>query len=209
METFNENKWWIMSVRIRNQWCISGCLKTEGSGALLSANIMRQECIPVGYVPPAHWPYLRISSYPTHDPPQQPRTAPQEQPCTLPPGETTHPPSNHARPPRSNHACPPPPEQPRTPPQSNHACPPGATTHAPSPGATTHAPSPGATTHAPSPGAITHAPPVNRMNDRHVLKQPSQTTFAGGKYTAAGMKISGPGCHSDRCFYKVIRVEEW
>ena len=52
-----------------------------------------QECIPVGCVPPAHWSYLCISSYPMHAiPPEQPRMSPQ---------------SNHACPPWSNHACPP------------------------------------------------------------------------------------------------------
>ena len=77
----------------------------------------RQECIPVGCVPPAHWSYLRISSYPTHTPP----------PPTPIPGATMHPPrSNHASPPEqpctpppraTTHA--PPPEQPRTPPSVN------------------------------------------------------------------------------------------
>ena len=80
-----------------------------------------QECIPVGCVPPAHWSYLCISSYPTH-------VIPPEQPCT-PPRATMHAPqSNHAHPP-NNHTHPP--EQqcmpPRTtmhaslPPRSNHA----------------------------------------------------------------------------------------
>ena len=95
-----------------------------------------QECIPVGCVPPAHWPYLIGKT--THAPPEQPRMPPQEQPC-MPPQ------SNHACPPRatthapgSNHTCPLP-EQPRMPPGSNHACPPRATMHAP-PGATMHTP---------------------------------------------------------------------
>ena len=37
---------------------------------------LQQECIPVGCVPPAHWSYLRISSYPMHAPWEQPRTPP-------------------------------------------------------------------------------------------------------------------------------------
>ena len=52
----------------------------------------RQECIPVGCVPPAHWSYLAT----TH---------------AHPPGAATHAPG-------SNHACPPR-EQPRTPPPVN------------------------------------------------------------------------------------------
>ena len=59
----------------------------------------QQECIPVGCVPPAHWSYLRISSYPMHAPSQ----------------------SNHACPPSSNHACPP--RATMHGPPSNHACP--------------------------------------------------------------------------------------
>ena len=116
---------------------------------------------------PAHWPYLRISSYLTHAPlpPEQPCMPPQSNhACLPPPREQPHMPpqeqpcmplgSNHAHPPpRSNHACPPW-EQPRTPHQSNDACP-------PPPQATMH--NPQATTHAPSPlEATTHAPPPPR-----------------------------------------------
>ena len=109
---------------------------------------LEQECIPVGCVPPAHWPYLHIASYPMHAP-QSNHTHPPEQPC-MPPRATTHAPleqphmppgaTTHTPLPWSNHACPPHP-------QSNHTSPPlGATMHAPlPPRATTHPP---ATTHA-------------------------------------------------------------
>ena len=57
---------------------------------------LKQECIPVGCIPPAHWSYLRIS-YPTHTPlgatthgpPAATMHAPREQPCT-PPRATMH-----------------------------------------------------------------------------------------------------------------------
>ena len=92
--------------------------------------VQNQECIPVGCVLPAHWSYLRISSYPMHAPQEQPCT-PQQQPCT-PPGATMHAPLGatthapwqqpHMPPPRATmHA---PPEQPCMPPSSNHAHPP-------------------------------------------------------------------------------------
>ena len=115
--------------------------------------LIKQECIPVGCVLPAHWLYLRISSYPTHAPREQPRippgsnhACPPEQPCT-PPQATTHAslPQQPHMPPQSNHTCPPratmhphphsnhtwPPRATTHAPQSNHACPPGATTHPP------------------------------------------------------------------------------
>ena len=76
---------------------------------LVWKDITKQECIPVGCVPPAHWSYLRILSYPTHAPPPRSNHA-----CPLPLG--------------SNLACPP---------QSNHTPPPGATTHVPPLGAST------------------------------------------------------------------------
>ena len=87
-------------------------------------NIIKQECIPVGCVPPAHWLYLVVSY-----------ARPRKKPPT--------PPKNHACPPaKTMHA---PPEQPRMPPGSNHAplrsnharpwehprMPPRATMHAP------------------------------------------------------------------------------
>ena len=92
--------------------------------------VSRQECIPVGCVPPAHRSYLRISSYPTHAPPgatthappQTNHTHPREQP-RMPPRATMHTPLG-----ATMHA---PPEQPHMPPRSNHTCPPRATTHAP------------------------------------------------------------------------------
>ena len=147
-------------------------------------HMSKQECIPVGCVPPAHWSYFRISSYPTHAPPGSNHACPlpQEQPCTpprsnhahpleqprMPPRVTTHAPpqSNHTcPPPRSNHACP---QSNHACPQSNHACPLGATMHTCPPGATMHAPL-GATTHAPPeqpcmpPRATMHAPPEQPM----------------------------------------------
>ena len=80
----------------------------------------KQECIPVGCVPPAHWSYLCISSYPMHAPPGSNHACPPGSNHTCPPGSnhapprattpplgaTTHPPSNHTCPPGSNHACP-------------------------------------------------------------------------------------------------------
>ena len=86
----------------------------------------KQECIPVGCVPPAHWPYLRISSYPTHAPhPQSNHAHPPEQPHTHTPspGATKHnPPGNHAHPPEQ--LCMPPGATTHVPPRSNHARPP-------------------------------------------------------------------------------------
>ena len=139
-----------------------------------TVHMKKQECIPVGCVLPAHWSYLRISSYPTHAP-QSNHACPPEQPC-IPPGATMHAP------------------------QSNCACPLGATTHAPQ-GATMHAPHPPGSNHAcpsehpcmPHPpeqprmppqeqpcmapqGATTHAPRSNhapsRSNHAHPPKQP-------------------------------------
>ena len=70
----------------------------------------KQECIPVGCIPKAHWPYLRISSYPMHTPQNN---------HAHPPGATMHaPPSNQTCPRATMH-------------------PPRATTHAPQ--ATMHA----------------------------------------------------------------------
>ena len=85
----------------------------------------KQECIPVGCVPPAHWPYL-IISYACSLQPRMPPTithAPRNHAC---PPQPCTPPHNHASPhttmhaPPHNHACLP---QPRMPPH-NHACPP-------------------------------------------------------------------------------------
>ena len=97
----------------------------------------KQECIPVGCVPPGHWPYL-IISYAC-----PPMTMHAPQPC-MPPSNHVHPRATmHAL---GNHACPPAtthtPWQPCTTP-GNHACilqlcTPPATTHAPL--ATMHAP---------------------------------------------------------------------
>ena len=68
----------------------------------------RQECIPVGCVPPAHWPYLIEKTM--HAPPEQPRMppSPQKQLCM---------------PPQSNHTCSPL-EQPCTPPHKQPCMPP-------------------------------------------------------------------------------------
>ena len=75
-------------------WILLQCTKL----AKYSSYIEWQECIPVGCVPPAHWPYLVVSYAP---------------------------PRNHAGPPATTHAhwqpCMPP-QQPHTPPPSNHAC---------------------------------------------------------------------------------------
>ena len=85
-----------------------------------TANIKdKQECIPVGCVPPAHWPYLCIASYPTHAPPGATTHAPHpEQPCTLPRATMHAPQSNHEHPPGATmHA---PREQPCTPPREQN-----------------------------------------------------------------------------------------
>ena len=82
-----------------------------------------QECIPVGCVPPAHWPYLIVCHAhppPSRMPPLQPCTPPQPhtppQPC-MPPCNHAHP-HNHTHP--HNHACPP---QPCMPPANSYAPP--------------------------------------------------------------------------------------
>ena len=123
--------------------------------------VQNQECIPVGCVPPAHWSYLRISSYPMHAPQEQPCT-PQQQPC-MPPGATMHAPlgaTTHA-PWQQPHM--PPQEQPCMPPQSNHVCPPAATMHTP-PGSN-HA-CPPEQPHKPPPEQPQMPPPV--WTDRHL-----------------------------------------
>ena len=72
-------------------------------------NLKKQECIPVGCVPPAHWPYLVVS----HARPPAPCMPPA--PCTPPAPRT--PPRHHVHPPPP---CMPPsmlaPIAPRTPP---------------------------------------------------------------------------------------------
>ena len=92
----------------------------------------KQECIPVGCIPPAHWPYLVVSyACPlqpcmppcNHAPPWQPYTPPWQ--LCMPPLTTMHAPSNHA--------CPP--QQPRMPPATMHTL--LATMHTPQ---TRHAP---------------------------------------------------------------------
>ena len=104
---------------------------------------IKQECIPAGCVPPAHWPYLVVSH-------------------ACPPQATMHPPEQPRMPPL---------EQPHMPPWSNHACPPREQPCMP-PRATRHAPPeqpcmpPGATTHAPPPQQPRTPPPVNRMTNR-------------------------------------------
>ena len=62
-------------------------------------NHEQQECIPVGCVPPAHWPYLVIS----HACPPQPHTPPAT--MHTPPWPCM-PPYNHACPPTTTHAPP-------------------------------------------------------------------------------------------------------
>ena len=118
---------------------------------------LKHECIPVGCVPPAHWSYLRISSYPTHTPLGATTHAPRQQPCM---------------PPQSNHACPP--GATMHTPWSNHAQPPEqpcmlpqATTHAPPRSSHTHPPG---SNHTCPPGATTHAPPVDRIVDTRFWK---------------------------------------
>ena len=119
------------------------------SHTVFSENLAKQECIPVGCIPPAHWPYLRISSYPTHAPPNNhahpwatmhppgaTMHAPWEQPC-MPPLEQPRMPARATMHPPGEQPCMPSWEQPCMPPKCNHA-PPRATMHAPQ--ATTHTP---------------------------------------------------------------------
>ena len=121
----------------------------------MTAPIIIQECIPVGCVPPAHWPYLVVSYPCNHAHP--PTTHALLQPCMPPcnhacPPATTHAPLQPHMPPLQprmplatthahNHACPPAtmhtPQQPCTPPQQPHM--PPATMHTPPP-ATIHTP---------------------------------------------------------------------
>ena len=123
-------------------WDVSYLTETEYT--------IKQECIPVGCVPPAHWPHLMEKT--THAPPP-------EEPHT-PLGATMHAPraTTHA-PPQSNHACPP----------SNHACPPGATTYAPPEQPCMPIP----------PRATTHTPPEQpRMPPREQPCMPPQSSHA-------------------------------
>ena len=106
-------------------------------GHFISSVILKseQKCIPVGCVPPAHWPYLVVS----HARPPAAMHAPGLQPH-MPP-TTMHAPWQPHMPPATthatgNHVCP---QQPCTPPATTHAplppfyytrMPPPATTHA-------------------------------------------------------------------------------
>ena len=98
-----------------------------------------QECIPVGWVPPAHWLYLvvsYVSPLATMHTPLQPCMPPNHACCPqqphMPPA-TMHAPQQPCMPP-SNYTCPPAtthtPQQPHMSP-SNHACPPGNHAHSP------------------------------------------------------------------------------
>ena len=105
-------------------------LAVSGSKELCEwENIGKQKCIPVGCVPPAHWPYLVVSyarpPRKNHACPPGKNHVPPEKTTHGPPGKTTHAPSPQKK------TC--------MPPGTNHARPPGATMHAP-PGATRHAP---------------------------------------------------------------------
>ena len=159
----------------------------------------KQECIPVGCVPPAHWSYLVISHTHPHACPLQPCMPPA---TTYVPLATTHvpwqpcmPPSNHAPPPATmhprqphmppwqwcmppgNHACPLAtmhvPWQPCMPP-SNHACPP-TTMHTP------RQPCMLPSNHACPPWQPRMPPPVDRITDTCKNITLPQTSFAGGK----------------------------
>ena len=121
-----------------------------------STKKFKQECIPVGCVPPAHWPYLIEKT--THAPPRATTHAPPGATMHTPPGATTYAPwSNHAcppgatthAPPRSNHT--PAREQPCMPPQEQPCMPPHEQPHLPP-----------KQPHTPL-QATTHAPPVDRQ----------------------------------------------
>ena len=105
---------------------------------------LQQECIRVGCVPPAHWPYLVVSY-----------ACPPRKNHACPPGK------NHACPPGKNHACPPG--------KKPHMPPPGKTTHAPQEKPCTP---PQQKPHTPpeqprmTPPKSNHTrPPVNRITD--------------------------------------------
>ena len=134
---------------------------------LLLNNIIKQECIPVGCVPPAHWSYLCISLYPMHIPPKQPHTPPRSNhACSL--GATTHIPREQPHTPWEQLCTPCPLEQPHTPP--------GATMHAPQEQPCIPPPR----SNLAPPGATMNTPPVNRMTNRCKNITLPQTSFAGG-----------------------------
>ena len=103
-----------------------------------SASPTIQECIPVGCIPPAHWPYLVISHAGPHHICPQKHMPPTNIHTPLPP----HTPPCH-------HTCPPPS---RKPPTTMHA--PTTTTHAPH-----HHTHPPATTHTTLPPCMPPLPP--------------------------------------------------
>ena len=121
----------------------------------------KQECIPVGCVPPTHWLYLIVSEKTEktmHAPPQI-------KPC-MPPNKTTHPQiKTHMHPlNKTTHA--PPPNKTMHAPRSNHARSPPRSNH----------------THPTPPPGSNHAchPPVNRMTNWCKNITLPQTSFAGG-----------------------------
>ena len=123
----------------------------------ISERLSKQECIPVGYIPPAHWPYLVVSY--ACPPPRKNHACPS-------PERTMHAPQKKP--------CMPPLEKPRMPPQEQPHMPPGATMHAPQkkpcmpllPRKNTHAPPRKNHAHIP-PGATMHVPLSNHA--RHPL----------------------------------------
>ena len=96
--------------------------------------LSRQECIPVGCVPPAHWPYPPEKT--THAPPPHPEActppAPGSMHAPLHPEAHTPPHPEACMPPpeKSTHAPQPPPEKVCMLPRKKHACPPRKSTHA-------------------------------------------------------------------------------
>ena len=131
---------------------------------------IKQECIPVGCVPPTHW-LCFIVCYACPPPPGQPR---------MPPSNHTHTPHNHAPNPPSNHTCRP---------ATMHS---PATTHAtpqqpciPSQPCTPQQPHtpPSLQPHTPSNHTCT---PLNRMTNRSKNITLPQTSFAGSKYQKLG-----------------------
>ena len=120
------------------------------------------ECIPVGCVPPAHWPYLVVSARGGHDmPPSLPHM-----PLPHTPSVPHTPPQPHTPPAIQTHPC-------HTHPFSRHAHPPvmHAPCHAclPMPPPTMHIPSAMHTPCHTCPPAM-HAPAPRGQNDRQVWK---------------------------------------
>ena len=136
---------------------------------------MEQECIPVGCVPPAHWPYLVVSA--THATPATHTPLPHMPPSAMHAPPATHAP-HHAHP-LPCHACPPQCTPPCHAQPPFHTCPPAM----PAP---CHVCPPAM--HAPLPHMPPH--PVDRILETHFWKY-----YLALISLQAVMKEFGPGGH--------------